>query len=69
MYLKCKECEETHTLAKFYPRGGFISGDGAGWWVSNPEARDDLQKFFEKHDHGFDSSSFGGYQYTLEYET
>ena len=68
MYLKCKECGETISISKFYPKGGFISGEGSGWWASKDNLQEQLNDFYEKHAHEFDYSSFGGEQYLLEYE-
>lgn len=62
-------CEKSISISKFYPSGGFIAGPGqAGWWASNPYLSDNLNKFYDEHMHNKDASSFGGYQYSLEYE-
>lgn len=67
MYLQCKECKKGVAFSKFYPTGSFIGGDGAGWYtISNTSEK--LDKFFDEHQHEFDKSSFGGYQYELIYE-
>lgn len=71
MWLVCKKCKDNREgqfhLAKFYPSGSFIAGDGAGWYVSNDKLKDDLDSFFELHQHDFDKFSFGGCQYELQY--
>lgn len=80
MYLRCKVCGNGVAIAKFYPAGGFISGEGstAGWYTPSPEngysnkeaavVIDRLNALFEKCHHDLDKSNFGGYQYELEYE-
>lgn len=69
MYLRCKVCGSVQAFSKFYPKGGFITGpDNSGWWASNPELSECLNEFYLKHEHGKDSSDFGGYQYELVYD-
>lgn len=67
IYLKCKICGNTHAFAKFYPSGGFIAGDSAGWYMSHGQP-ERMNEFFEEHQHDVDSKTFGGYQYELEYD-
>lgn len=70
MYLQCKKpkCDGAIAIAKFYPSRGFIAGDGAGWYQQNLEFTERLNQFFEDHQHDYDVSQWGGYQYELVYE-
>lgn len=70
MRLKCKVCGEDIAFAKFYPKGGFITGpESPGWYVpSQSTITERMNKFFEDHEHGLDSSDFGGWQYLLDYD-
>lgn len=71
MFLVCRKCKSKKNgslwLAKFFPSGGYICGDGAGWFTSHKKG-DALNNFFEEHKHDFDKSLFGGWQYCIRYE-
>lgn len=68
MAIVCKDCNVGVSIAKFYPQGGFIAGEGSGWgqYPLNVEIVD---RFFVDHAHEYDKSSWGGHQYELRYET
>ena len=72
LYLMCKKCENNKNssilLAKFYPSGGAIAGESAGWFTQYDDLSKRLDNFFEKHKHGFDFNMWGGYQYDIRYE-
>ena len=69
MYIVCKKDNESLAIAKYYPLGGGIGGedskDNSGWYT---QTLDILNEFFIKHKHNFDTSHFGGFQYSLAYE-
>lgn len=67
MAIVCKDCKLGISIAKFYPQGGFIAGEESGWG-QYPLNEERMIKFFEKHAHEHDVSSFGGNQYELRYE-
>ena len=67
MALVCKQCRLGVAIAKFYPQGGFIAGDKAGWG-QYPLNAEKVDEFFIKHAHEYDQSAFGGNQYELCYE-
>lgn len=70
MYLQCKhkECDGAIALAKFYPSGSFLGGEGPGWFVPNKDMAEKLNKFFQDHQHEYDKSLFGGWQYELAWQ-
>lgn len=72
MYLVCKHksCKKAKglCLAKFYPSGGFIAGEGAGWYPPYEDLSSRLEEFFNEHQHDYDKSNFGGYQYSLSWD-
>lgn len=63
MALVCKRCNLGIAIAKFYP------GDekNAGWYRQST-SNDQVNYFFELHNHKLDASSWGGNQYDLRYE-
>lgn len=67
MAIVCKECNKGVCIAKFYPSGGFIAGDGSGWYT-NGDKHEKIDAFFEKHQHDFDDPMWGGWQYEIRYE-
>lgn len=68
MAIVCSLCNKGLSIAKYYPSGGFISGDGPGWgqYPLNVNRMDD---FFKAHMHNFDANGFSGKQYFLGYES
>lgn len=70
LYLQCrkKDCDGAIMFAKFYPSGGFIAGEGAGWYVPFDDLSERLNKFFEEHQHDFDKNLYGGFQYELAWD-
>lgn len=67
MAIVCKDCNLGIAIAKFYPHGGFIAGDGSGWG-QYPLNKEGVNDFFVKHAHAHDQSMWGGNQYDLRYE-
>ena len=69
MYLTCKKCNNGIAIAKFYPSGGYISGDGAGWGqFIEGEGVEMIGAFFEEHKHDYDKRAFNS-EISIKYFT